>query len=289
MSGPQFLAVYQLVLVMAVAYAAVSRWLVHRNGSADRVGRAPLGVPELAYLAGGPRRVVETAIAALVDSGALRPARRGTVRAVHPAGTVADPVQAAVLRAAEQGATTVPRLVDAVRTRSVLEPVRAKLVADGLLVEPSVARARLRLAVAPLVMLFAVGLTRCVNGVLLHRPVGWLVLHLVVTAVLVALFRWHRDRLRTLRGQRALHDARRGQEADDAPATVGGMPLAVGLVALGGLAAFPDDDLRAALRPRPSSSFGGGDGGAGFASCGSGSSSCGGGGGGGCGGGGCGG
>jgi uncharacterized protein (TIGR04222 family) len=279
MSGPQFLVAYQLVLLVAVAYAVVSRWLIRRNGiGAGQPAHAGLSVPELAYLAGGPRRVVETAIAALVDSGALRPARRGTVQVVHAVGSTGDPVQAAVLgAAAERHTTTVPRLVESMRRHRALDPIRSTLAAGGLVVAPPVARARLRLAVAPLVVLFAVGLTRLVNGVVLHRPVGWLALYLAATAVLAVALLWHREPMRTARGQHALRDAR-PDRAGDTSAAMAGMPLAVGLVALGGLAAFPDDDVRTALLPRP-----GGDGGGGFVSCGGGGSSCGGGGG-GCGG-----
>jgi uncharacterized protein (TIGR04222 family) len=286
MSGPQFLAAYWLVLALAVGYALASRWLMRRTrGSAPDAGGTALGLHEVAYLAGGPRRVAEAAVARLVEAGALRPARRGTVQVVRTDTRVADPVDLAVLTTADRlGTPAVNRLVLAVAGQDVLAGVRSRLVARGLLVEPSVARARLRLAVAPLVVLLVVGLARCVNGILLDRPVGWLVLQLMLTATLVVLLGRRREPQRTARGQQALDETRQRHRSQGSAAFAADASLAAGaggLVALGGLMAFPDNDIRSALLPRSSSGWSGDGGAGGGASCGGGGAGCGGGGGGG--------
>src|SRR5437588_10163868 len=126
MSGPQFLAAYWLVLALAVGYALVSRWLVRRAAGPARDGEGTaLGLHEVAYRAGGPRRVAEAAVARLVESGALRPARRGTVQVVRTESQVTDPVDGAVLSTADRlGTLAVSRLVFAVAGQDVLAPVR---------------------------------------------------------------------------------------------------------------------------------------------------------------------
>src|SRR5207253_2084705 len=119
-----------------------------------------------------------------------------------------DPVDAAVLSTARQyGTSTVDQVVSTVAEHDVMVPIRSGLVADGLLVDPAVAKARLRLAVAPLLVLLAVGLIRCGYGALLGRPVGWLGLQLVITAALALAFSRQREPERTVRGRRVLRTA----------------------------------------------------------------------------------
>lgn len=58
----------------------------------------PLTVYELAYLAGGPRRVVNTALGLLAKAGDLRVSRGGNLNAVTTSAS--DPIEEAVLAAA---------------------------------------------------------------------------------------------------------------------------------------------------------------------------------------------
>ncbi|MGY1708480.1 TIGR04222 domain-containing membrane protein [Geodermatophilus sp. SYSU D00758] len=93
--------------------------------TADRSGTA-LGVHEAAYLTGGPARVVDAAVAALVRAGRVRVVGPGLLAVVAPARR--DPVEAAVL---DGIGTAGHRSVDTVRWRLVADPRIAGL-AHGL-------------------------------------------------------------------------------------------------------------------------------------------------------------
>lgn len=291
LSGPEFLRMYWVGFAFALLFAAAVRIMVRAGVPAGGPPRHDqLSVHELAYLAGGGGRVVETAVARLIDLGRLRPSRRGTVQVVAGA-TATDAVDRAVLGdAARYGHRTLGLLIDRVATADEVRGIRAALVDKGLLVDGRAVRARL--SAAPVAVLFAVGLARWANGVSSGRPIGWLTLALLATAVAGLLLYRRPVPERTYAGDRVLAEARRDHRAGRAraqadTALLGGAAMAV---LFAGLAAYPDAEVSAALelqrQSAASSSSGSGCGGA-TAGCGSsssGGSSCGGGGGGGCGG-----
>jgi hypothetical protein len=90
-------------------------------------------VYEIAYLAGGPRRVVETAVAVLVESG--------RIRAMEPTGELAvvdprrgHPVEAAVLDAVGvRGHRSIDAVHRRVESDDRLAAVARRLAGDGLL------------------------------------------------------------------------------------------------------------------------------------------------------------
>ncbi|WP_433270471.1 TIGR04222 domain-containing membrane protein [Actinosynnema sp. CS-041913] len=314
LSGPEFLELYWIALAVSLVVAIGVRVRLRGTrgvapagalGPAElgpsELGRFELGRYELAFLIGGPRRVVETSTAALIDSGALRPARDGAVRVVGTPVS-ADPVDQAVLTdAARYRYRTLPLLFTAVSGQDAPRAVGDRLVARGYLVSPWVAKRWLRRSVVPMALVAAVGVVRWVNGLAIGAPVGWLTLQLVLTGVLIALLRKASPLTRTALGSRAVATARAG--GSPGGGVVAGPAGDAGLVALNGFAAHPNIPLRAAARRPVRRRFrhadaGGGTTflaagavgsscGSGGSSCGSGGSSCGGGGGGG--GGGCGG
>jgi uncharacterized protein (TIGR04222 family) len=294
-SGPDFvvlyIALFGTVLLIRVIVAGVVSSRALRADNA-RPGPPP-SVYQLAFLAGGPDRATDAAIAALVERGQLRV---NSYKQISQAGTrpvepleraVADVAQlktTATIRANVRGSAAMRALEDGLEQRGLLASTAAKRKARtfGLL---------LQLAVLVL------GVGRLLDGISLNRPVGILVVLVLVTAVLtlVAAVRHSKTGARqpSAAGHRVLGQARSAASGPvPAGALAGGMLLggAAAAVALGGWAMYPDEELSAALMP-PAGSFGGGGSSGGGSSC-SGSScssgsSCGG--GGGCGGGGCGG
>ncbi|GLW07361.1 hypothetical protein Misp01_24910 [Microtetraspora sp. NBRC 13810] len=83
------------VLVTGTRSAATREYDRVRGVTAGQSG--PLDHYQLAYLAGGPLRAVNTALALLAQAGAIRIARGGRVSPVHGAPPSADPVEQAVL------------------------------------------------------------------------------------------------------------------------------------------------------------------------------------------------
>lgn len=160
------------------------------------------------------------------------------------------------------------------------QSVRARLVAQGLLIDGSDAW-RLRIAQAlPFVLLAAFGLIKLMIGEMRGRPVGFLTIALIVTAV-VAVVRFAGIDERTEAGQAALAEARARHDRLRRAPTSDEVGLGVALFGTGVLMGSAWEVLH---RLRAA----GGDTGAGIADGGSsdGGSGCG---GGGCGGGGCGG
>ncbi|WAL69463.1 TIGR04222 domain-containing membrane protein [Amycolatopsis cynarae] len=283
LSGPAFLGVYAVSLVVALVLTALLRR--RKPWRRVRAGQQPLSLWETAYLIGGPERVVDSAIASLISQERLR-AR--SFEFLLPIGSAlpTDPVERAVFEvvSAQQGLSVTKTRTEAGRRREV-RAAEASLARRGLLVR---SRLDALFTASPVFAVAAVGVARLVNGIRLHRPVDFLVIFLLVTgAVLFSLLR-----------RPSLRHTRAGLKARQATFRPGPTPVllpalsgAVGPVVLSGLAAYPDTVIKTALFHLPPTGIGGtsssgsssSDGSG--SSCGSSGSSC----GGGCGGGGCGG
>ena len=182
LSGPEFLQLYWIGLALAVLVAIVVRMRV-RAGNTSQPVRS-LDMDELAYLAGGPKRVVETAIARLLTAGELRTSRRGTVAATALAKST-NPVDRAVITDSQRYTNrTVNLMVPSVARDGVVSSIGKRLEDMGLIVNPDVAKSALRKGSIVLWILLAVGIARWVNGIAVGAPVGWLSLQLAITPVL---------------------------------------------------------------------------------------------------------
>ncbi|WP_187280936.1 TIGR04222 domain-containing membrane protein [Nonomuraea sp. C10] len=137
---PVILALSIALVVCVPVYWSVSRAAAvveeARRRMRDAVGREDgLGTYELAYLADGPARVVDTGLAALVGTGRLRVSRDGTLHRVTDADPPADDVERALLDAVgERGARTAADARFKVVRGPEVEAVRHRLVAMGLVV-----------------------------------------------------------------------------------------------------------------------------------------------------------
>lgn len=234
LSGPEFLWLYGGALVVSVGLAIYLRWAVRRPRLAEPV---PVGDANVvAYLRDGPQAVVETALARLVEQGAVRVTRKGMV--TRTTTTVSDPLDQAVLDALGG------------RTRPVHEVItRAAGVAPIADVERTCAAQKLRVAEgrAPLAhwsgtlvpyLLLVVGLARLVIGIAGDHPVGYLVIELVATVVVIVV----------------LHVTGRSERA---PYTVHGKRVRAAAegfddvamrVARDGLGGYPDEGIALALK-----------------------------------------
>jgi uncharacterized protein (TIGR04222 family) len=297
LSGPEFLELYWIALAVSVAFAILVR--VRLRGTREGAPAGALGLLDIAFLTGGPRRVVETSVAGLIDSGALVPARNGAVRLAGSA--VADhPVDQAVLAdATRYRYRTLTLLITSVSEQDAPRAVGRRLVDLGYLVAPDRAKRWRRIGVAPMALLFVVGVVRWINGQVISAPVWFLTLQLVLTGILIWVLLQVPPMTRTANGRHEVRKARTGTFIRGFGGT--GSANAAELVAVNGFSSHPSITLRAAARPRPRTraasggTFVAGTYSSGGSSCGSSSgsscggssgSSCGGGGGGGCGGGG---
>ncbi|MCX2954325.1 TIGR04222 domain-containing membrane protein [Lentzea sp. NEAU-D7] len=289
LSGPEFLQLYWIGLALAVLVAIVVRVRARAGHSTQPV--RSLDMDELAFLAGGPRRVVETAVARLLTSGELRTSRRGTVQATSTTRSL-NPVDRAVITDCQRYTNrTVALMIPSVAADPVVTGIGRRLEDMGLLAGSDVVKSATRKGSVPLWVLLAIGVARWVNGVAVDAPVGWLTLQLVLTGVLILLLtRRGKALVRTRKGNEVLNDARRTSTRAAGSVDEVVYAGAAGAVLFGGLLVYPDLAVRTSLL---ASSGPSGYSGGGYSTCSTGSSSCssgsscgGGGGGGGCGGGG---
>ncbi|MBV8881890.1 MAG: TIGR04222 domain-containing membrane protein [Planctomycetaceae bacterium] len=286
--GPSYLALYAQAFGAVLAAGLLFRALQRKADRNCPENEEELHPYEAAYLAGGARRATDAALASLVAReilGATPSRRRIRREGLLPAD--AHPLEASLYEAAgvEPGSETASLHRAGA---AALERIRSRLVSFGLWV-PSY---RNRLAVAvPLVAMAALacfGLAKIDVGLERQRPVGYLVL-LVLVSVAAAVPLFGRPLRRTRRGDRALRQLKRSYRelqanpAGEDGAAVPDLSMAVALFGVSALSGDRGVELRAALQaPTVPTAFWagcGGSGGAG-ASCGGG----GGGGGGGCGG-----
>ncbi|MGI5125716.1 TIGR04222 domain-containing membrane protein [Pseudonocardia sp. CA-107938] len=291
--GTTFLGGYAVLAIAVFVAAQVARRSLtdptHKRPAPDLTGRHN----DIAYLNGGADLAVCSALSRLRLQG-LVSARKGTITAVgRPApgsGQGSDELERAIAFV-----TTSPtprsRISWQRPVRSALDGIERRLVAEGLLLSDE-QRNRVRRVGLWMVAVAGLGLLRLLAGIAGAKPVGFLVVELLVVAV-VAVVQLVRAPRRSRSGDRALA-ALRGEYDRYAPAqrpnwtVYGPEAAALGVGLFGASALWASDPAmaeefavqRAASGSSSSgSSCGGGDSGGG--------SSCGG--GGGCGGGGCGG
>ncbi|GAB1511183.1 TIGR04222 domain-containing membrane protein [Actinophytocola sp. KF-1] len=236
LSGPEFLWLYGAGLVAGIVVAIWRRVAVRRPRLTDPGGW--LAPEELGFLAGGPRRAVDVAVARLVRAGAVRVDRRGTLTDVSEGRRTGRPLDDAVL-----ATLTSPRTIRAVGARTSADPALTRigdeLVRRGLLVAPARAVQARRLGPVLLYVLLAVGVVRWLNGVANDLPVGYLTVLLVATLVAVVLLSIRAiapAKARTVHGDRVVTGLVRDGSND---------PLEK--VAVRGLSAYPDKEVAEAL------------------------------------------
>ncbi|TDC91557.1 TIGR04222 domain-containing membrane protein [Nonomuraea deserti] len=301
-----------VVVLVNAAEQRVERERRRVSGTASAGGGHQLGPYELAYLSGGPRRALNTALAVLASAGAVRVSRGSRVTAVYGASPSPEPLEQAVLDAlaSRPGGHQAGELRRELETRPALTELAAGLERKGLIVpESAFATARrrcglLRLAVCGAAGYLVLVVVLAVAGVAGKESVyiGAVFFSLFAVATgLIGLYRQKRRLRNVVTGEgrqvlrsahayhpRGVHDPR-------------SLSLAVGIpVALYGLSESGDqllcDELSAGVPGGDCAgscgtysgsdgitfgsgdSFGGLDFGGGSSSCGGGSSSCGGGG-----------
>lgn len=307
-SGPEFLLCFGLALAALLVLRIAGPPLLSRRrplGASADDGSPPQDVHELAYLAGGADRAVDTAIAKLLESHRLRVNSSGRITSAGKTPKAPGLERSVHLAAKGSGATTA-QVRKSTHVAPALRAIESNLKRRGLLSTGDGAGGLCKGIAVAYAAVLVIGIVRLVNGAELHRPVGGLIglllLALVLTIITFATRNGGKRRRPTTAGyamvERARAEAKSIEEGDDAIMANSGRTFqyasAAGIVALAGIAFYPDDELSTALLSAPISSgwssgaSGGGSSSSGGSSCSSGSS-CGGGGsscggGGGCGG-----
>lgn len=163
-----FITVYIADYVGSVAIVFVVQAVLTRNGTRAVGTETPPDVYQVAWLAGGPKRVVETAIAGLVLRERILVARSGRLTVVRGA-TPFGPVEAAVCQELLALRLTVWRVGCRLRRHRSIEAVADQVRSGGLLLVGS--RALLwRLVLFVPAVVWCVGLVRALSSASSGRP-----------------------------------------------------------------------------------------------------------------------
>ncbi|WP_340683219.1 TIGR04222 domain-containing membrane protein [Amycolatopsis coloradensis] len=227
------------VLPLLVALAG-TRWLRNRPH-----GGEPLRtIHQVAYLAGGPDRVTDTAVAAALERQVVRLDKAGVLR--RSSARPADPFAFAVSEALPK--VGIGRVRGPLRASEPMRSLRAELLADGLALPEGRLHLVWRAALLAQLVLVVLGMAMLLRAVVVTGQAALLagsslIVATTAFAVTLCLDRAHRETWTTKAGELALSRAR------EDPGLVTGV---TGAVALGGLAAHPDRRLTRSLLLTPS-------------------------------------
>lgn len=297
LAGPDFLQLYLVALVVGFVLALALREWLRAPHNALPAGLARLNAYEIAYLSGGARLTLDTAIAVLVARGVLTvdvDNRRLVPAPDQRPGT--DTVERGVYDAVTKYRSLSIDYLHSLPPPEVELPA-TRLETHGLILTDLKARLVRLMPAMVFVMIAIFGLLKIAIGISRDRPVGFLVVLSLLAVLVAVLFYRSKQSFRSRRGDKFLASLKRENAplqttARTNPRSLAGYDLAtaIGLYGLTTMA-FSSSliDLDTIYRPphniSASSSSSDSSSGSG---CGSGGSSCGGGGG-SCGGGGCGG
>ncbi|SDG88853.1 TIGR04222 domain-containing protein [Sinosporangium album] len=246
---------------------------------ASDLHRDDLTTYELAYLAGGPRRVVNTALAGLASAEAVRIARGGLVTLVSGASPPAEPVQQDIIAALTDagGSMQIGALRSTVARGTAMAALKERMTGHGLVIpDESLARLRGRatgLRIASIVSI-VISVASLIAEITLIHP------RLTATAaVIVAAVAGVIGLIMLRRHQQGLVDAPLSGPGREAVASArrrhipgvrveGAVAIALIPVALYGMSEIGDAEIRDELSARESRSSG--DGGAAPGACGGG-------------------
>ncbi len=248
LSAAQFLTTYLIALIGCLGGAIYTRAKVRASSARMSHGAPSLEVYETAYLAAGPARVIDTAVAGLAEVGRIRVGSDG--RLLWIGQLARQPVELAVSDRVNQGVGRLSDLRRTLRDHPAVVDVGRRLAERELVAGESKVHLA-HLASWSLVVPFSAGMVRLVAGLLAGRAEGTLALLLVLNAVYLGYF-IRTPVFRTWYGDSVLRSVQQTTPMSRYSGAITQLrdPLAlagVGTVALFGLAAVPDRALRAAL------------------------------------------
>ncbi|NET84114.1 MAG: TIGR04222 domain-containing membrane protein [Moorea sp. SIO1F2] len=277
-TGPLFLRFYLLLVSAAVVLAYGLRWYLRQPASAPYGKSVSLDAYETGYLVGGQQRAVDTAIVNLVQSGHLKPVPEDRrLELINPLRNKTNPLELKIENAVKIGESITQIRASAA---SVTDQIRDRLTDLNLLLTKDQAQSAQQYPALPLFAVLFLGISKIIVGISRHKPVGFLIILCVITAIIGLFFlvvpvnrsRYGDTVLANLKVKhRMLQNAQNNSQ----------LALAFALFGSTVLSQYGLEDLLKVFNPPSHSGNSGGFGGGGFggggSSCGGGGSSCGGG------------
>lgn len=207
-SGLEFLQFYFWLVFASFFSAGVWRWLQRLPARSATAEDSPTDPYAMAYLAAGPKRMAESALAELLRKGAVTIGKKGKIQATAYEGGLAylHPVEAGLL--AQFSRHDGKDFSSAQKQLAAMpDSVAENLREAGLILSESAA-SRIRNAALALALLApSIGLIKVLIGISRDKPVGFLIFGILVTAALAFGF-FGRKPLRTRLGDNVLQQLR---------------------------------------------------------------------------------
>lgn len=255
--GPEFLVLFFLLMVAAVFATALLRFWMSRVDD----GRRGLSLSEpdvwsIAYLSGGPQRVLDAAVAQLHEQGHIRWDESGKHTEPTDRGEPDDPLLRTVLAACRQ--RNMSRLLQVVKSAH-LDAILRQLQQRGWWFSAEQALRVAQISALPFALLAGFGLLKIGIGLSRDKPVLFLVLLTLLCLVIAAVMYFKRPGV-TPAGRKAFAELKRKHELLGRSYRDEQVAMAVALAGtsvLAGTALAGYHDVR---RPQTSSDSGGGAG-----------------------------
>lgn len=211
MPGPEFLKFYGYTVLIVSGIAIAMRHVLLRDRESDVAiqNDAKLTPDEVAMLAGGPRGLADSALAALVNCGAVKLAGRAFKRqhAMPKNASIVDPVIDHEVALAGDDGATLKKIRKAVIESNEANSVLSALKDRGLLLHDSKKLLARWLPTGLILLSLMLCAGKLAIGISRNKPVVWLIA-LGIVQFAVMLFILARAPLRTQRGEKELQKIR---------------------------------------------------------------------------------
>lgn len=186
--GPDFIRLYTIIVVAALALCALLRWALAVPYSPRAGAQPPQNAYEAAYLAGGPHRVVATTLARLLDQDiiTLDASDKGMRLSETGARKLAtgfrlNSLERAALEALDSSRG---RLQNLPRTMAgAIDNIRQRLAERGFVIDAP-GRALLFLVQGAIMLsTLGIGAAKCYIGIMRDKPIGFLIVGMIITAI----------------------------------------------------------------------------------------------------------
>lgn len=253
-TGSEFLTFYFLLSALVGFLAFLLRTYLRLPAKKLTQQSVSLDVYETAYLAEGKNRVVDTAIASLLQKEAVViELQQRTLSLTKSAEESSHPVEQAVAKAiAADGQLDIVRS----SVTQVIDGIQNRLWQLNLLVSEEQSPKVKNYPALLIVALLGLGIAKVLVGISRGKPVGYLIA-MCVGVIVMALYFWQSPPHRSRYGDRVLADLRTHVSPKVASPTDPQFPLQF---AIFGIIALPNSglaELRELLTPVPSSNGGG--------------------------------
>jgi len=230
-TGPEFLWFYAISFAFALVWSLVRRSGAQKKFSLAEAAEVQLSDPyELAFLAGGAPRCTQVVVVRLIKAGAVEWKKaRGFSESKLIAKSAASPdfndiertVYSSILSYGKKG---IPLSGLSLLVGTRISGIEAKLAKLGLRPTQSEEGGRGCFIALPLAILAVIGVVKVAVGISRDKPVGFLVVFLIVTFFAMALIAAARKKL-TPAGEALLEKMRREPRTTFPDATLCGVAL----------------------------------------------------------------